>query len=234
MGGYKSLCIPCQTLLIVSGIQGIQSIQMTNYALRMDWADVRRDLLSSWLSAVSSIFFVVHETADGENPHVHVFFSSDKKLNALRISFKRKFPDLVGNGAYSLKECDDNFEDYYLYMCKGDSQENLPVVLMKQGVDFSDDKIKEYHDRYWVNNNQIKISKRKRVAFAGTVVEQLEQICKEKGVRSKEDIAREYIRLYRDMRKPINCFQARAVVNTVTLLIKPDSNEEDILVGSII
>lgn len=205
----------------------------TNYALRMDYSESQFDRLRSWLEACNGRYLVVYETGEGENPHVHVGFTSEKTLNALRVDLKRKFPELVGNGSYSLKEGDDNFDDYIIYMCKGDGEEEAPVVLMRHGLDFSDEKIEQYHERYWVNNAQIRESKRKRSAFGGTTVEQVEKICKEKGVRSKEDIAREYIRLYRDQRRAINVFQARAVVNTVSLLVCPDSREEDILVGAI-
>lgn len=209
-----------------------------NFALRLDW-DVgiaeRKTQLSSWLDKYGSRYLVVYETHEGENPHVHAFFTSEKSMNTLRVSLKRTFEWINGNGSYSLKECDEKHEDYLRYMCKGDGKDEKPVVLVSQGFEFSEDEIAKWHEEYWVTNSLLTANKKKRseVLLRGTMVEQIEKICKEKGVRSREDISREYIRLYRELRKPINIFQARSVVNTVILLLCPDSREEDILVGAI-
>lgn len=210
---------------------------MTQFALRADYKDGDQALLSAWLSAIATVFLVVYEEHDGENPHVHCVFSSDKNLSALRVSFKRKFTDKIGNGGYSLKECDDDVEAYMRYMCKGDSKDNDPVVLIKQGQDYTDEKIKAAHDAYWVNNAALQSNKKKRklIPNCQTVIEKLEAVCKEKGVRKndKNAIAAEYIKMMKDARKPINVFAAKAVVNTVVVLLD-DSGEAAETLASII
>lgn len=207
---------------------------MARHALRMDWDDSKDyQRMSQWLAAVATCYFVVFECHSGENPHVHAIYETDKTLNACRVSFKRKFDDKVGNGSYSLKECDDDIDAYMRYMCKGNSKDDLPDVKIRQGLEYTDDKIKEWHDKYWVNNASLAENKKKRklVRSGETAVETVERLCKEQGVRKsdREGIAKVYIRLCKDGRKPINTFAAKAIVNTVCLLLDDtDDNLEQL------
>lgn len=207
----------------------------TPFAFRMDFVDADKEPLVKWLDSSACSYLVVHETHDGENPHVHVVFHSGKKLSALRMDFKRKFPTKIGNGGYSMKECDDDVEAYMRYMCKGDSSDDAPVVLACQGLEYSSDKVAAAHAAYWVNNEALKSNaqKRKKLVKPQTVIEQLEAECKEKGYKTKEQIAAWYIRKLRDARKPINIFSARAIVNTVWVLVDGSEAAIDQLANSI-
>lgn len=193
------------------------------FALRMDYVMEDKEKLREWHDKQScGSYLVVYEDHAGENPHIHSIFWSDKKMEALRKSFKRLFNDKTGNGAYSLKECDDDTDAYLRYMCKGGSKSEMAVVLMKCGLDYDDERLKSSHEEYWVNNELLRHNKRKREALRKmSVVEQVEKIAKEEGVRKndREGIAKIYIRMYREARKPINSFAARAVVNTVQCLL---------------
>lgn len=202
------------------------------FALRLDVEPRDKDSVKSWLDRNSKGYFVVHETVHGENDHIHAVIETDKNLNALRVSFKRAFPNKIGNGQYSLKECDADVENYMLYMCKGDSVDDMPVVWLRNGLLYTDDKIKEWHNRYWVNNEQLTRNKRKR-AESGNMVERLERLAKEKGLRSdqKDEIAKLYIKEYVQMRKGINVFAARAVVNTVSVLLDEDRGQAEALLA---
>lgn len=199
-----------------------------SYALRADLSAAIVANLASWLAAVATCYFVVKEVANGENPHVHMYFESDKKLAALRKDFVRKFPDNVGNAGYSLKECDDDVEAYGRYCCKGPDKETMPDVFCRQGLKYTDEWVKDMHDQYWVNNDSIMSNKRKRAAM-GNVVEKVELECKAKNIRwdDRKAIALEYVRLYKAAVKPINVFYARQVVNTVSVLLDPSGSAED-------
>lgn len=207
-----------------------------HYALRMDVSasEEEKPRLSTWLSANASGFLVVFEQAPNENDHIHAVLYSDKKLDALRKSFKRAFPEKAGNGGYSMKKCDDDVEAYMRYMCKGAGVDAPPEVWARQGLEYDDQKVEAAHEAYWVNAEALRSNKRKR-AKIGTIVEELEALCKQKGVRKddKVGIAREYIRFYRDARKGINVFQARAVVNTVALLLDDTGKFEEELANQI-
>lgn len=208
---------------------------MSQYALRMDYdRTVDRGPLSNWLSANSARFLVVFETAEGENPHVHVILFSEKTLAALRASFKRAFEGKVGNGAYSLKLCSVDFEGYIRYMCKGVNAATGPHVEMRQGLEYTDDAIKAAHGMYWVNNDALLAARRAR-AVKMDVVEAIEKECKDKGVRSHDrvEIAKIYIRMKVTAKKGINVFQARSVVNTVSILLDDSGERETELAGEI-
>jgi len=201
-----------------------------HYALRMDVsaAEDEKARLSEWLSANGTGFLVVFEQAANENDHVHVVLYTEKRLDALRKSFKRAFPEKTGNGGYSVKACDDDVDAYMRYMCKGADEHSQPEVWCRQGLEYSVEKVVSAHEAYWVNNAALQQNKRKRVK-TNTIVEELEQHCKRKGVTKGDRVAvaREYIRIYRDARKGINTFHAKAVINTVCILLDDTGRLEE-------
>ena len=198
------------------------------YALRADLTDGIAQGLVAWLALVAATYLVVKESHDGENPHVHVYLESDKKLAALRKDFQRKFPGNQGNAGYSLKECNDDIEAYGRYMCKGKDKESMPDVIGRQGLLYTDEWVKDSHDQYWVNNDALMSNKRKR-ACMGNVVEKVELECKAKGIRwdDRKGIAMQFVTLYKAAAKPINVFYARQVVNTVSVLLDDTGCAED-------
>lgn len=192
------------------------------YSLRVDDADGVRQALLGYLGRLGGAYFVVYEES-GENKHYHCYFESESKISAVRKAVQRI--GQVGNGGYSLKLCDANFDRYLQYMCKGADELGLPDVVGKHGLLFTDEWVQDKHDRYWVDNVQIRENrlKRKRIKSA-TVVEQLEEVCKHKAVAwsNRQLIAEEYINMQIDARKSISVHAARAIVNTVQCLLCPD------------
>lgn len=233
------------------------------YALRVDVREGLRERLSSWLEKVATGYICVYEEGhanssqesrnaggsgefdlglgrapiqDPTNPHVHLILDSDKKQQALRSSFVRSFAEWSGNTAYSLKLCDDDYHAYIRYICKGASSGDAPVVWYRQGLLYTDALIKEAHEKYYVNQAAIlENARHKRKLESTGIVEQVERECKKKNIRShdRDGIARVYIKLYRDARKAINVFAAKAVVNTVSLLLDSGTCAEDLLASKI-
>lgn len=196
---------------------------MSSFSLRVDvhmWNTL--DQLEKFLARYDS-YLVVEEQAT--NLHYHVWFASTDTIKAVRSRFVRMFPDHDGNkGMYSLTQCDQNYERYLQYMCKGTEFNNGPVIKLRQGLLFSDDWVYDMHCAYWLENGAIQASKALRVEqkLKGNMVEQVELACKQNGAKSRHDIAKVYIRLMVAMRKPVSVFQAKAVVNTVSAILDDD------------
>lgn len=196
---------------------------MPQFALRADViGETFRQQVDKFLGKVATGFIVAHETADGENPHVHAILTSTKTLKAIRSEWARCCPDHKGNKCYSLKACDDDHEAYIRYICKGSSRDSPPTIWTHQGLEFSREAIAAAHLAYYVNQDAVRENavKRRKVE-SGNIVEQIEKICKARGFKSyqRKEIAEVYMDLFRDARKGINVFAARAVVNTVCLLL---------------
>jgi hypothetical protein len=200
------------------------------YAIRMDVNDGMKARISKWMSSSGNGFIVVAENgAEGENKHIHAILDSVKSIKVLRNSLTHSFPECVGNKGYSLKLCDDNYEAYIRYICKGVSVEEEPVVWCKQGLLYTAQHIQEAHDKYWVNNEAlIENSNKRRKVEKESIIDQVEKEAKKKGLRQGDrvEVSRIYIRLFRDARKGINVFAAKAVVNTVCLLLEGDCAED--------
>lgn len=191
------------------------------YALRLDVQIHWTDRVSKWCSENGNGFIVVFEAA-GDNLHIHAIIDSVKSIKVLRSSITRSFPECVGNKGYSLKLCDDNYDAYIRYICKGEDASTPPQVWCKQGLKYTAEDISNAHAMYWVNNESLKENAAKRVKVEKeSIIDQVEKLAKEKGFKGHErvEVSKIYLRLFRDARKGINIFAARAVVNTVCLLL---------------
>lgn len=200
---------------------------MECYTLRLDHFDGAVDLLRRVLAGCGS-YLVVREEPDN-NPHYHVVFRSAKRIATLREAVRRGVPE-QGNGAYSLKKCGPDVERLEQYVCKGLDAESLPELVMQQGIEYTAERIKELHDKYWVENRQIQENRLKRKRLRGlTMVEIVEEEAKHKGIRAtsataREDIAEIYIRKQMEARKPINLYNCKGIVNTVHCLLAGDDS----------
>lgn len=205
------------------------------FALRLDVEDNDswRKRISDWLSGNGNGFICVKEVS-GDNHHVHVILDSVKSIKVLRSSLTRAFPECVGNKGYSLKLCDDNYDAYIRYICKGEDVNTPPNVWVKQGLKYTAEDIHDAHQKYWVNNEAlIENSKKRAKVEKESVVEQVEKEAKKLKLKGHDrvDVAKIYIRLFRDARKGINVFAAKAVVNTVCCLL--EGSGEDYLASKI-
>lgn len=192
------------------------------YAIRMDVDESFKRRVSDWFSTAGNGYIVAYEVA-GDNKHIHAILDSVKSIKQVRNSLTNSFPECVGNKGYSLKLCDDDYDAYIRYICKGDSVDEGPVIWTKQGLKYTAEDIIDAHSRYWVNNAALQENAAKRVKVEKeNIVEQVEKIAKREGVKGfdREGVAKIYIRLFRDARKGINVFAARAVVNTVCCLLE--------------
>lgn len=207
----------------------------TAFALRIDLDGVDVAAVVAFVAGIALNYLIVREGHD-ENPHVHAYLTADKKLSALRKSVQRFLSGDRGNAAYSLKQCAADVRGYFLYLCKGSDSKTLPDVVGRQGLDYTDDWVKATHAEYWVNNAAIVKSRQKRKGVTtATIVEKLEERVKERGFawHKKKDIAREYIRMCKEQRKPINTFAARAIVQGVQVALCPTEEAIDELVMQI-
>lgn len=207
------------------------------YALRLkclqDFAVVAA-LLSAWLSGNGTEYLAVRETLP-DNDHIHVYLRSDKNAQALRKSFLAKFPCLKGNEGYSLKVCNTTPEEYVKYCCKGAAHGQAPVIVCRQSLVYTPDKIADLHEAYWAVNIELQAAKRRRLLTRATVVEQVEAECKRTAVLSmdREAIAKVYISLYVALKKPISIFHAKSVLNTVSCLLEGGVQASELLASDI-
>jgi len=194
-----------------------------------------RSEIAEWMRKWDA-YLVVFEEADGENPHVHAIIHTVQTIKQVRNAFTYKFKSHSGNACYSIKKCDDDFEAYIRYMCKGANKDTEPVVIAKCGLKYDDQVIKDGHAQYWVNNAALVINRKKEAKMEKLKpVELVEKESKRLGLKGhdREGIAKVYIRLWRDARKPINLYAARAVVNTVSVLLDGHTGAEEDLARKI-
>jgi len=202
------------------------------YALRVDVLPTTREKLDTFLTKHCEAWIVAYEEA-GDNKHIHAIIDSHKKDKDLRNALRLLG---TGNRSYSLKQCTDDYVDYIRYICKGVDKDQPPVIWTYQGLDYSEEVIREAHDKYWVTNEAYKenASKRRKLDSV-TVVEALEKLAKEKGLKGfdRVGVANLYISMYVAARKPINLYSARAVVNTVCCVLDLGDQARDSLASRI-
>lgn len=165
-------------------------------------------------------YFIVKEL-EGSNPHYHAVLHSVRKLAAVRQGIKRAMPELNGNGSYSVTLVKD-IAKYERYMCKGESDGVLPMVVAAHGMTYtSQEWLKETHDAYWTENAEIN-RKRKKAPIVDAVLAK----CKEAKYnwQDRELIARVYIRELAARDKSINIFATKASVNLIQVKLCPDDS----------
>lgn len=199
----------------------MSQLKSQRFALRVDCVgDGFEAAFKAWVKQFDG-YIVAYEEA-GDNKHVHCIINSCKTEKALRSLFCRSFPACVGNKGYSLKVCDDEFRAYIRYICKGGGEEVPPVIWARHGLEYTDDVIEEAWKKFYVNQAAVREDAQRKAAVEKlSPVQLVEKECKKLGLKGhdREGIARVYLRLWRDARKPINVFAGRAVVNTVSLCL---------------
>lgn len=195
-----------------------------DYALRITLFEPENLVkLSAFLSHAFVQWLVCREQAAED--HCHIYGRGALKLKGLQASFKKFFPDHGGNAGHSIKQCDSQVYDYLKYICKGSNQDTPPIIVSKQGIDFTDEYVAELHAAYWVSNAEIRNNSKKRehLKLAGTIVEQVEREAKQLKLSGqcydREAVAAIYVKMYVDARKPVNVYHAKGVVNTVCALL---------------
>lgn len=166
--------------------------------------------------------FSVREVS-GENEHWHWYLEGDKYRNiqAFRVNLTKTVTELKGNGAYSAKVCDQDYEKYWAYMCKGESNGCGAQVAWKHGLLFTDEKLEELHQAYWDENQARK--KRK----AQPVFQEVLESCKQLGVEwsDRRTIFGAYIKALYKRDKAINLYQIKSQVNLLMIKLAPQADD---------
>lgn len=185
------------------------------YSIRVDGNDSGK--LLEWLAADGGAYMVVRELQDS-NPHMHVVLHSKKKIQPLRMSFRRKFPELSGNGGYSITAVRD-LDKYMRYMCKGPDEDTPPDVVGAEGMAYGADAINDWHVRYWDTAAQLG-RRTAALPVAGAVLHaaQEEQVA----WSNREKLAELYIRELVRRDKSINVYAVKGAVSLLQCKLCPD------------
>lgn len=194
------------------------------FALRVDLAS--EDYVChivDWLASHGA-YLLVREGGT-ENPHVHALLQSGLESRMLRQNLRRKLPFLSGNGDYSLTTVKDA-EKYERYCCKGESETEGPTVVARMGIEYTDEWVSERHAGYWQLQADYKARHKRKGLHSATIVEKVEEICKNKSIRwDKEfEIGAEYLRLVSEGKKGVNIHQLRSTVKGVQLQLCPNDD----------
>lgn len=129
-----------------------------------------------------------------------------------------------GNAGYAVNEEDIRCpEALQRYCCKGEARGKLPDIVCAQIVNYNDEYVTRYHESYWDDNEARKKSiKEKRVGMYEALYEFVDTLGRP---ATREDIARQYIRICKQIDKPIDVYRARPVINLVWAKVAPEAEE---------
>lgn len=123
---------------------------MEYYHFRL--TDPEQKMLEScvnWLcgNKLCVVELAVEEVSKQDKLHMHVILGITNK-STLFQQFHKKFENRWhGNKSYSCETLKKSKENNYIYLCKG-TRNALPKIIYKLSM-ITDEKIKEYHDKYW-------------------------------------------------------------------------------------
>lgn len=193
------------------------------YALRVDGDHAP---VVEFLNSIGASGFGVRESA-GDNLHCHYYIRIAKKEQALRKALLKAVPGLRGNGGYSLAAARDA-DAYEKYMCKGESEAEMPQVVWSHGFDADADRLKSLHDSYW-NEREAQERRKRKLPTADAVLAD----CKRRTIQwdNRRAITEAYIREVAARNKPINLYAVKSAVNAIQVALCPTDEAIDELVN---
>lgn len=195
------------------------------YAVRIDLGSVSEEQVADWLCDLDTGHFAVRE-GDPENPHIHAIVCTSMLIRSFRNKFLRAFPNLSGNGSYSITAVKDE-DKYNRYMCKGAGEGSPPRIVSKNGLLYTEDWAEEQHRRYYEEAPKLSRGKKR-------LIDVVYDTCKEAAIdwHDRQAIARVYIKECMSRNQSINTFQAKGAVNLVQCKLCPtDAAIEDLING---
>lgn len=219
------MCLP-----LTHQITDNNNITMNFIALRADIVpDLALSALLAFIALWASSYLVVRESGDETGKdHLHAVLVMDEKKNlqSMRMQLRRKFPCLVGNKAlYSLAAVRD-VEKYDRYMCKGASEEEMPVILGSLGLKYSLEYIEECHSNYWRLNFQHQKDKKAAGKNKLSFTDFLEEEAKKRKIlwTDVEKLRELYIELSigENRRGQLNKNQCESIINVLIGRLCPD------------
>lgn len=169
------------------------------------------------LQSIGASGFGVREVAGKDNVHWHwLLHVKYKNEPSFRQALLKAVPTLKGNKAYSMSPVKDQ-DKYERYMCKGNSRDEGSEVCWCHGLEYTSEWIQARHDAYWEVHDELVGSSKQSESM-------LDYVCRVGGERNvqwidRQELARIYCEEVKRRRKPLNLFAAKAVVNSVQLLL---------------
>lgn len=188
---------------------------MTIYCLRIHEDSLGELKLESVLQRLrNTSYCMCYETEGCVRPHFQGWLFSDLKSDQIRYQIK-KYTQLHGNEAYSLKVCashekfvgDKDTIGYRDYCYKG-TRSTLPIIHCKYGLEIhtTPEVVAECHAKYW--------RLLRSGAGKGPIVRQLMEFAKF-SERSHTDLIHECCRMIVEADRPLVPMYVRGVVNSV-------------------
>lgn len=178
-----------------------------------------------WVPGVAESYLVTEETHDGANRHVHLYLRTQYDMKKLRNRFTYMFSTHKGNKAYSFGEMwegEDAQRGYFRYMCKGDSKDVDPKVVMYAGLIFNQETINTLHQEYYQHPSKLKRKRKEE----NTIEEELLEHCKKHQYRphNKLAICQALLKIYRDRKKGWTDYEIERKMNCVLAQLDDDDS----------
>lgn len=146
--------------------------------------------------------FIVEES-DANRIHYQGIVKYPNKIASLRALIKAKNPLMIGNKAYSVKQCKEEYDDLITYYCKG-TKDSLPVVVKNTLLI---DNINERYKLYY----EVKLSREKR--SKGSLYERVFDGCSD-SLCNPDLVISHIVKYYIEQGKPINEYQIKSLALT--------------------
>lgn len=197
-----------------------------SFLLRIDAERDKESKIVEWVKCQGSCIGCYELV--GDNSHYHFWILSKKQIASIRANFKYNFPEVKGNGSYSIKSADGNLN----YICKGNKRGEEPIIVVNTMMIPPCD-IAKAHQSYWDDLEKFETKKKKNdKKVPESNFQKALQYCKEHGIHSTSDgwsIVTVLIDYYRENVKcEPNDFQLKLMAKSVqTHLVYERSKEEN-------
>ena len=187
------------------------------YTLISDESDAA---VLKWVASVANRHLVVQHDADSEvnRTHWHAVLYTTRKLEAIRLQFKRQFPDVekAGYGLGLIKEGEADV--YERYMCHGACDGDAVKIIAASGLEYSQAWAQAQNTAFYAKRREFTSSVKKQ-GKESTVLALYEEATAA-NVADRGAVADLLIQMYVRQRRPMIESYMKAVITTVCVMMK--------------
>lgn len=183
-----------------------------------------------YLKEKSLSIFCVYEDKEVKNgetvkPHWHLYLKTRIKDKEIRKQVNER--GVKKNEMWSLKAWEEDFgDDAFLYMCKGASENESPVIVHNNVK--TDEEVALLHSTFWKNREEFRRNKKRKASAVSwsqqTIKEIVEQFENKIGYE-KIDVVSSLLRRFRDTHRPWNRRLQQQMFETIWVNLEGASEE---------
>jgi len=204
---------------------------MPSYHLRCSLVNLTE--VQDFIKLNSTRYLTCREEADEtvNRTHIHSHLIISMKPQSFRNKLLTAFPELKGTKDYSFVEARDE-DGMDRYICKGTSLQDMPIIVQKYGLRYTDEYILQAHRDYWEINKSLK---KKEKVDKLNMTEDAVKRCRSNKINwdNRDEITKIWVEILKENHKGVDVNNCRRVIRGIMCELCPDDKYKERMLSDI-